>query len=253
MPGSEDPTRIHPTAPAPPSAPPGSGGTATAQNPRLTPHEPTPGGPGGPADPPLPPTGGGGSGGGGWDDDPDQPDGADRSRNWILAVIAGALVLIAVFLALNLSRDEEDDGRIETTPPAEVAPSTPTTSPAPAPAEDDKPEPEASTPEESTDNDGNSSSSGGTTLDGDDVQPAEDGPLLQAGGVTKLNATQGDTVTFRVESDTDEEVHVHGYDLKYDVAAGETKSISFEAGLTGIFEIEFEGSGEQIGELTVEP
>lgn len=252
MSGSEDPTRIHPTAPAPPAptgAPP-AGSPADGQ--RLTPHDPSPGGPRTPSDPPLPPTGGGGGGGDGWDDGPDEPDHTGRNRNWILAVGAGALVLIALFLGLSvLGNDDDDDGRTGATTPAEVAPSTPASTPAPAaettPAE--KPE-----PEESTDNGGSNSASGGTAIGGDDdVKPADDGPLLTAGSVTKLTANQGDTVTFQVKSDSDEEVHVHGYDLKYDIAAGETQTISFEATLTGIFEIEFEGSGTQIGELTVEP
>lgn len=248
MTGSEDPTRIHPTAPAPPAAPPG-GATPPDGGP-LTPHGPTPGGPRTPADPPLPPTGGGRGGGDGWDDGPDEPDHTGRNRNWILAVGAGALVLIALFLGLSLlgNDDDEGDGRTPITTPAEIQ-STPATTPATSPAP--APEPK---PEESTDNGGNNSSSGGATIGGDDnEQPADDGPLLTAGSVTKLQANQGDTVTFQVQSDTDEEVHVHGYDLKYDIAAGETKSISFEATLTGIFEIEFEGSGTQIGELTVEP
>lgn len=252
MSGSEDPTRIHPTAPAPPSAPPGGGGTATADDPRLTPHEPATGGPGTPVDPPLPPTGGGGGGGGGWDDGPGEPGHDARNRNWILAVIAGALVLIALFLALNLS-DDEDDSRVDATTPAEIEPSTPATAPADVEPQPE-PAPEPTPPEESTDNDGNNSASGGATLGGtDDEQATDDGPVLDAGSVTKLTANQGDTVTFQVKSDEAEEVHVHGYDLKYDIAAGETKTISFEATLTGIFEIEFEGSGTQIGELTVEP
>lgn len=254
MSSSEDPTRIHPTAPAPPprAAPPG-GLAAPAEGERLTPREPGPGGPGSPGEPPLPPTGGGG-GGGGWDDGPGEPNHDERNRNWILAVIAGALVLIAVFLALNLSQDDEDDGRIEPTTPAAVTP--PATSPAstPTPEPETTPEPQPDEPQESADNGGgNSSSGGGAPIDGGDVQPADDGPLLEPGGVTKITATQGDAVTFQVKSAQDEEVHVHGYDLKYDIAAGETKTISFDASLTGIFEIEFEGSGEQIGELTVEP
>lgn len=254
MSSSEDPTRIHPTAPAPPSpaaVPPGEG-AAPAGGERLTPHEPSVGGPGAPNDPPLPPTGGGG-GGGGWDDGPGEPDHDERNRNWILAVIAGALVLIAVFLALNLTKDDEDDGRVDSTTPVEVAPTTPASTPAATP-ERAEPDPEPQEPDASTDDGGdNSSSGGGAPIDGADVQPADDGPLLESGGVTKLMATEGDTVRFQVKSEQDEEVHVHGYDLKYDVAAGETQTISFEASLTGIFEIEFEGSGEQIGELTVEP
>src|SRR5215210_2393218 len=61
-------------------------------------------------------------------------------------------------------------------------------------------------------------------------------PLLQSGSVKKLDVEQGDTVRFRVRSDRDDEVHVHGYDRMVDVSAGETVSVSFKATITGIFE-----------------
>ena len=78
-------------------------------------------------------------------------------------------------------------------------------------------------------------------------------PLLRAGKVTKLEATEGETVRFRVRSDTDEEIHVHAYAIERAVPAGKTVNVSFKATITGIVEIEFHGSGEQIGQLTVEP
>ena len=78
-------------------------------------------------------------------------------------------------------------------------------------------------------------------------------PLLTGGKVTKLEFTEGDTVKFRVVSDVDEEVHVHGYDIAKDLPAGKTVTVSFPADITGIFEIEYEHAGEQIGELRVDP
>jgi len=83
--------------------------------------------------------------------------------------------------------------------------------------------------------------------------PEPQPPLLQAGTVAKLRVTQGETVRFRVRSDEAEEVHVHGYDLMKDLEAGETATMSFKATITGIFEIEFEHSAEQIAELRVDP
>ena len=64
---------------------------------------------------------------------------------------------------------------------------------------------------------------------------------------------QGDTVRFRVRSDTAEEIHVHGYDITKEVEPNKTETVSFKGSITGIFEIEFHGSGTQIGELKVEP
>jgi FtsP/CotA-like multicopper oxidase with cupredoxin domain len=78
-------------------------------------------------------------------------------------------------------------------------------------------------------------------------------PPLTAGKVAELQFTEGETVRFRVRSETPEEIHVHGYDLTKDVRAGQTVTMSFKATITGIFEIEFEHSGEQIAELRVEP
>ena len=78
-------------------------------------------------------------------------------------------------------------------------------------------------------------------------------PLLTAHKVTKLEATEGETVKFRVRSDEPEEVHVHGYNIMKDLEAGETATMSFKADINGIFEIEFEHSKTQIAELKVEP
>ncbi len=78
-------------------------------------------------------------------------------------------------------------------------------------------------------------------------------PLLKAGKVKKLTYDKGETVRFRVVSDTAEEVHIHGYDIKKDLEPNKTATVSFKATITGIFEIEFEGSATQIGELKVEP
>ena len=58
---------------------------------------------------------------------------------------------------------------------------------------------------------------------------------------------------FRVRSPVDEEVHVHGYDIKKDVKAGQTAAMVFKATIDGIFEIEFEHSAKQIAELRVDP
>jgi hypothetical protein len=78
-------------------------------------------------------------------------------------------------------------------------------------------------------------------------------PLLKGGKVTKLEFTEGETVKFRVVSDVPEEVHVHGYDIAKDLEPGKVTTVSFPATITGIFEIEYEHAGEQIGQLRVNP
>jgi hypothetical protein len=83
--------------------------------------------------------------------------------------------------------------------------------------------------------------------------PRPQPPLLTAGRVRELEFTEGDTIRFRVRSDVAEEIHVHCYDITRDVPAGQTITVSFEADITGICEVEFHGSGEPIAELRVEP
>jgi FtsP/CotA-like multicopper oxidase with cupredoxin domain len=83
--------------------------------------------------------------------------------------------------------------------------------------------------------------------------PTPQPPLLTAGSVKKLEYKEGDTVTFRVRNDAPEEVHVHGYDIKKELEAGKTATISFKATITGIFEIELEQSAQQLAELRVDP
>jgi hypothetical protein len=72
-------------------------------------------------------------------------------------------------------------------------------------------------------------------------------------GIVRAQARKGDPVVVIVGSDVSDEVHIHGYDLKGDVAPGKPVRIRFDANLTGRFEIELENRGEQIAQLTVLP
>ena len=83
--------------------------------------------------------------------------------------------------------------------------------------------------------------------------PKPQPPLLQAGKVAKLRFKEGDTVRFRVRHDSPEHIHIHGYNIMKDVEPGKTANVAFKATITGIFEIEFEDSAEQIAELRVDP
>jgi len=73
------------------------------------------------------------------------------------------------------------------------------------------------------------------------------------GGVRELEYSAGDEVEFSVRSDVADEIHLHGYDLSKDVAAGGSVSFSFPAEIEGIFEVELEQRGTQIAELRVNP
>ena len=73
------------------------------------------------------------------------------------------------------------------------------------------------------------------------------------GGLARATVGQGDEVTIVVDADTSDEVHVHGYDVKADVAPGAPARIAFRATIAGAFEIELEGTGLHIAELDVQP
>jgi hypothetical protein len=94
---------------------------------------------------------------------------------------------------------------------------------------------------------------GGAETGGPTATPTPQPPLLSADNEKALTVTQGETVRFRVRSTTDEEVHVHGYDLKKDVRPGQTITFAFKADIPGIFEIEFEKSGTTLAQLKVVP
>jgi hypothetical protein len=70
----------------------------------------------------------------------------------------------------------------------------------------------------------------------------------------KLGATQNQQITLQVTADKKEEIHLHGYDIHFEVGgAGQTVTHSFKADKTGSFEIEIENTGKPLGELDVTP
>jgi hypothetical protein len=144
------------------------------------------------------------------------------SRSARIAFLGIAVVILVV--ALIALRPSSDDP--ETTADAPTA--TPTATSTPEPGE--------------------------TTTSTPTPKPTADpGPLLTGGKVVKLRFDKGETVRFQIRSPRDEEVHIHGYDIKKAVKAGQTARVSFKATIDGIFEIEFEDSATQIAELRVDP
>src|SRR5690349_5369274 len=144
------------------------------------------------------------------------------SKGLRLAFLGVAVaILVVAFLILRPSSDNSD-----TTADAPTATPTTTATSTPSPGETETPTP---------------------------TPTVDPGPVLTGSKVVKLRYAKGDTVRFQVKAPQDEEVHIHGYDIKKDVKAGETEKISFKATIDGIFEIEFEDSAKQIAELRVDP
>ena len=68
----------------------------------------------------------------------------------------------------------------------------------------------------------------------------------------RVRVDRGEAVRIRVESDRNEEVHVHGYDLSRDVAPGKPATIEFTADAPGVFEVELEATKLLLFELQVQ-
>ncbi len=68
-----------------------------------------------------------------------------------------------------------------------------------------------------------------------------------------ISAVEGDSVTLSVSAEEPVEVHLHGYDIEEEVEPGEPARISFDADLTGRFEIEDHETEAVIGTLVVRP
>lgn len=77
---------------------------------------------------------------------------------------------------------------------------------------------------------------------GDQVETAE----------RRVTVATGEKVRIRVQSDVADEVHVHGYDLKKDVAPGQPAVIEFTADVPGSFEVELEEAHRKLIDLLVQ-
>jgi heme/copper-type cytochrome/quinol oxidase subunit 2 len=77
---------------------------------------------------------------------------------------------------------------------------------------------------------------------GDQVETAE----------RRVTVATGEKVRIRVESDVADEVHVHQYDLKKDVAPGKPAVIEFTADVPGSFEVELEEAHRKLIDLRVQ-
>lgn len=148
------------------------------------------------------------------------------------AIIVGAIAILVVAYVLIQSGGDDNGEKTASTPAASSTPATtsapqtsstpPTSTAAPEPAEPPVP-----------------------TVRVVDAKPR--------GGIKKLDFDKGDQIRFRVVSDTADEIHVHGYDLAKDVAAGGSVTFSFKGSIDGRFEVELESRGAQIAELDVAP
>jgi hypothetical protein len=76
---------------------------------------------------------------------------------------------------------------------------------------------------------------------------------MPAGGVQSLDVKKGGTIHLVVQSDTADEIHIHGYDIHKDVPRNGSATFDFPAKIDGVFVIELENHKQQIASLKVEP
>lgn len=149
----------------------------------------------------------------------------------VLIAVLALVVAGALFLVL---REGDDDSSEESGTTA--AQTTTTTTPAEdAEPKPDKPEPEKPEPPQSR-----------IAL----IEVVDGEPV---GGVAELTFTKGENIRFVVESDVADHVHLHGYDVFQDVAAGGKAEFNVPATIEGVFEVELEDRVVPLAEITVEP
>jgi len=94
---------------------------------------------------------------------------------------------------------------------------------------------------------------------GEQPSPRRDVLIIEAtisGGAVQTDSERvevelGKTVRLVVLSDANDELHVHGYELKRPVTAGKELMLEFVADIPGVFEVELEGAGLPLFELRV--
>lgn len=90
-----------------------------------------------------------------------------------------------------------------------------------------------------------------TTTLGNDVIEIEVANGGVVGGPKTVQVPLGSVVAIRVLSDSADHVHVHGYDIFFNVSPGLVAEIELTANVPGIFEVELEDSHLLLLELEV--
>jgi hypothetical protein len=138
--------------------------------------------------------------------------------------LAGAAILVALFLLLRPDDDDDDEQAVPPPPPATTTTrtTTRTTTTTPKPA-------------------------GPTTI----RIVVRGGRVV--GGLRRARLERGELAVLVVRADVSDHVHLHGYDIMRDVASGRPARLRFRATIPGRFEVELEDRRLQIAQLEVRP
>lgn len=145
--------------------------------------------------------------------------------NKVVLGLAGAAILVALFLVLRPGDDDDD----------EAAPPPPPT---------------------------RTTTTGATTTRTTTTRPRPPGPTVirivvrggrVVGGLRRARVEQGERAVLVVRADVSDHVHLHGYDIMRDVSPGRPARLRFRATIPGRFEVELEDRRLQIAQLEVRP
>lgn len=155
-----------------------------------------------------------------------------RNLTWIVIGVA-AVALVALFVLLRPGGE----------PSTPASPAAGASSPSPTPTPSSSPEHGHEDGGEGETADGtDEATDGGTGASHEDaaVYRVRDGVVR---GPAEITIAKGEVVHAWVTADVADEVHVHGFDLHFDVVPGERAHVEFEASAAGIYEVELEESG----------
>jgi hypothetical protein len=151
--------------------------------------------------------------------------------NKVVLGLAGAAILVALFIVLRPD-DGEDEASSPPPPPAETTTTRTTTT------------------------------TGTTTTRTTTTRPKPSGPITirivvrggrVVGGLRRARLEQGERALLVVRADVPDHVHLHGYDIMRDVSPGSPARLRFRATIPGRFEVELEDRKLQIAQLEVRP
>jgi hypothetical protein len=139
-----------------------------------------------------------------------------------LLIVGGAIVAAALLFVVLRPDDDGDNTRSAPTTTASTAPTTTVPPPPPAPP-----------------------------------PPARISIVVKGGrpvgGVRSVTVAEGRRIVLTVTADVTDEVHLHGYNVKRDVAPGKPARLAFRATIVGTVEVELEGSGVPLAHITTQP
>ena len=147
--------------------------------------------------------------------------------NRVVLALAGAVIVVGLFLVLRPGDDDDNDDEAAPRPPLATTTTT-----------------------------------GTTTTRTTATRPRPPGPTMirivvrggrVVGGLRRARLEQGKRAVLVVRADVSDHVHLHGYDIMRDVSPGSPARLRFRATIPGRFEVELEDRKLQIAQLEVRP